>query len=204
MSKPKRKSKQSKANKAEQEVQTPSSPLAEVVSISSKRLSHEPLETQETPVPEEEVATPEEKPIASESEVATPGETIEEKPEVQPETEPTVSVAESPKPARPTRPAPPPPASEVPSTSKSPTSLTSGIRKGGPSRGSRGSGLPRPKKVVPITQCGEFNAGDTVTLPYSGKSVTLTNFYQGSSSGDWWAAFEGGCVQVKALKRVSV
>ena len=200
----KKKSKQSKAKKAEQEVQAPSSPLAEVVSISSKRLSQETQETQETPAPEGEVATPEEKPIASEAQTVTPEATVEEKPAATPETGPTVSVAESPKPARPTRPAPPPPASEAPSTPKSPTSLTSGIRKGGPSRGSRGAGLPRPKKVVPITQCGEFNAGDTVTLPYSGKSVTLTNFYQGSSSGDWWAAFEGGCVQVKALKRVSV
>jgi hypothetical protein len=62
----------------------------------------------------------------------------------------------------------------------------------------------RPKpgpflKPQKINQCGNFKAGDAVTLPYSGQTVTLKSFYQGDSSGEWWATFEGGCVRLSAL-----
>jgi hypothetical protein len=67
------------------------------------------------------------------------------------------------------------------------------------------SAKPRPaiKLAKKITQCGNFKAGDLVTLPYSGKEVELKSFYQGESSGEWWATFDGGCIRMSALPEVS-
>jgi hypothetical protein len=58
---------------------------------------------------------------------------------------------------------------------------------------------PEPPKSETATECDGYSVGQTIRLPYSGDEVTLSGFYQESSSGEWMATFEGGAVRVKAI-----
>lgn len=117
-----------------------------------------------------------------------------------------------------TRPTPPTPLTPTPPTPVSPPSKPAqvvilkkvGERNADPSsdrnlerssdrRFERRPVPPPTKAPAPISQCGNYKAGDEIVLPYSGQTVVLTYFYQSANSEDFWGAFEGGCVRVSAL-----
>ena len=60
---------------------------------------------------------------------------------------------------------------------------------------------PKPEKPEPVPEHGDRKAGDEMVLPYSGKTVQISHFYQ--SAGHWYAAFEVGCVRIDALDKMS-
>jgi len=61
--------------------------------------------------------------------------------------------------------------------------------------------LPKIEQPEPVPEYGERKAGDEIVLPYSGKSVEISHFYE--SAGHWYAAFEVGCVRVDLLEKMS-
>ncbi len=69
-----------------------------------------------------------------------------------------------------------------------------------PRRATDGPRPPRVEKPEPVPAYGERQAGDEIVLPYSGKTVQITHFYE--SAGNWYAAFEMGCVRVDVLEKL--
>ncbi|MEA5470791.1 hypothetical protein [Spirulina sp. 06S082] len=63
--------------------------------------------------------------------------------------------------------------------------------------------VPRPRKATPILEHDGLKAGDAIALPYSGQTVTITQFYK-TISDTWYAAFTGGCVRQEALSSAMV
>ncbi|MGK7926752.1 MAG: hypothetical protein AB4290_16180 [Spirulina sp.] len=59
--------------------------------------------------------------------------------------------------------------------------------------------VPKPRKAEPILEHDGLKAGDAIALPYSGQTVTVTQFYK-TVSDTWYVAFEGGCVHQDAAK----
>lgn len=71
-----------------------------------------------------------------------------------------------------------------------------------PSAPSKPQKFPKPRKVEPILEHDGLKAGDTIALPYSGQTVTVTQFYK-TISDTWYVAFEGGCVHQNAVTVVA-
>ncbi|MDJ1181197.1 hypothetical protein PJF56_20250 [Roseofilum sp. BLCC_M91] len=61
--------------------------------------------------------------------------------------------------------------------------------------------LPKIEQPEPVPEYGERKAGDRIVLPYSGRSVEISHFYE--SAGHWYAVFEVGCVRVDLLEKSS-
>lgn len=62
--------------------------------------------------------------------------------------------------------------------------------------------VPKPRKVEPIWEHDGLKAGDEIALPYSGQTVTVTQFFK-TISDTWYVAFEGGCAHQEAVTVVS-
>ncbi len=61
--------------------------------------------------------------------------------------------------------------------------------------------LPKMEQPEPVPEYGGRKAGDRIVLPYSGKSVEISHFYE--TAGHWYAAFEVGCVRADLLEKSS-
>jgi len=123
-------------------------------------------------------------------------------PESQPEPKPELSLT----PPKVQRPKPP----EIVQRPRRPQATPPAKSEAKPERASK---VPKPRKVhdaprlpkveqpEPVPEYGGRKAGDQIVLPYSGKSVEISHFYE--TAGHWYAAFEVGCVRADLLEKSS-